>query len=136
MRRHSSRTCRVLYGLTALVTVWCLGCAAFDPLLDGLFGPQVGAGMLCASDNSSYLPSATTLSTAREDAPEATAAPADGSAPPSGLVCGCQSCYAPAPALFAVAPDPPPSPRALVFEPSAPASIEREPLVPPPQRTL
>ena len=126
----------MLYGLTALVTVWCLGCAAFDPLLDALLGSRPGMGMRCASDGGSDVPTAATLNMAREDSLQVRADPSEGSEQTDGVVCGCQSCYAPAPALLPVALDPLPPPAALVFEPSAPASIEREPLVPPPQRPL
>ena len=136
MRRRFSRLGRVLHALTALVTVWCLGCAAFDPLLDGLLGSRVGTGMLCASDSLRDVPTAATLDLAREDGAQAVAAPAEGSVPRAGVVCGCQSCYATAPVLLAVAPDPLLPPSAPLFEPSLPTSIEREPLVPPPQRPL
>lgn len=51
-----------------------------------------------------------------------------------GATCDCGSCHAPAPSALAVTP----SPLSLPHQPSAdvgtPPSIERAPLVPPPQR--
>jgi len=45
-----SRLTRTLRSLTALVTVWCLGCGAFDPLIASLFPGADGPMMVCASE--------------------------------------------------------------------------------------
>ena len=50
-----------------------------------------------------------------------------------GAICDCQSCLAPAPAAIAVALASPPAPDVPIIRFAAPHSIERAPLVPPPQ---
>jgi len=48
MRRPSHLT-RAIRSLTAFLTVWCLGCSAFDQLVACLM-PTAGPTMVCASD--------------------------------------------------------------------------------------
>ena len=50
-----------------------------------------------------------------------------------GASCDCGTCHAPAPAALASAPPPSLVPQQPAAEPSLPPSIERAPLVPPPQ---
>ena len=127
--RHRSRLIRLLLGLTALATVWCLGCGAFDPVLTALF-PGAGATMVCASEASASgaiaksagnTGSAVVALTASHDAGSATS-------------CGCDSCHAPAPSQLAVVAPTPILPHPPASEPTTPPSIGRAPLVPPPQR--
>src|SRR4051794_11193270 len=93
--RHPSRSIRLLRGFTALVTVWCLGCSAFDPLIASLFhggGPR----MMRAGEGSATVQSATqdyasvgNLATERHVS--------------DGTDCGCGSCNAPAPTGVVIA---------------------------------
>jgi hypothetical protein len=50
-----------------------------------------------------------------------------------GASCDCGSCHAPAPSALASAQPPSPVPQQPASEPSLPPSVERAPLVPPPQ---
>ena len=62
---------------TGLVTVWCLGCSGYEPLLNALLG--TGAVMTCASEMSdgAELPDGTSLvAAATETAPVANPPPA------------------------------------------------------------
>ena len=133
MRRQPSLVTRLFRALTALVTVWCLGCSGFEPLVSGLLGANVG-GMTCGGESSAprSLPSAGGAGVATQ---ASIGGPADAHGD-RGYDCGCQSCHA-AEAQLAAMPQ-----RAGVAVPPAPAaverhlSIEREPLVPPPQLAL
>src|SRR5690242_15937945 len=97
VRRPPSRTARLLRLLTAFVTVWCLGCSAFDPIVERLSGVASASGMSCG-DEMTPAP-----------APHGTrsvAASADGAHRAAGYDCGCQSCHAVA--VLRVAVDAPP----------------------------
>jgi len=122
-----SRLTRTLGCLTALLTVWCLGCSAFDPLIASLF-PESGRMMVCAGDAP-----VSAIQTATQDEQAASIAAADSDG--DGAACDCGSCYAPAPAALAVASPPGPLPQQPAAEPGLPPSFERAPLVPPPQRS-
>jgi hypothetical protein len=126
--RRPSRLVRFLLGLTALATVWCLGCSAFDPLLAVLF-PAAGPTMVCASEGSA----SNTMTQPVADGGSAVVAPAshDGGGAAS---CGCESCHAPVPTQLAVVVPTPSLPHHPMGEPGIPPSIDRTPLVPPPQR--
>lgn len=147
MPRPPSTLTRALRALVALVTVWCLGCSAFEPLLDHLVGVSGGVGMVCASDAGAgerlAVPPAPSESNGAQaaglSAPSRTsvAAPSDAPAGQQAYECGCQSCHAVQLAIAGVAPSPPAAPERLqVLEPVTPSSVSREPLVPPPQRAL
>jgi hypothetical protein len=124
MRRPSLVT-RVLRSLTALVTVWCLGCSAFDPLIASLF-PGDGPMMVCASEGPrSVQPGATNESSVSAPAPDRGAS--------DGTSCGCASCTAPAPTGFAVAAPAQALPQQPATDAISPSSVARTPLVPPPQ---
>jgi hypothetical protein len=126
--RRSSLVIRFLLGLTALATVWCLGCSAFDPLLAALF-PGAGATMVCASEGSG----SSTLTRPVTDGGSGVIAAAshEGAAATS---CGCESCHAPVPTQLAAVVPALPLPHQPLGEPGVPPSIDRTPLVPPPQR--
>lgn len=126
--RRPSRLIRLLLGLTALATAWCLGCDAFDPLLAALF-PEGGATMVCASDG----PASASVAQAGVGGGSAVAAPASHNGG-TAASCGCESCHAPVPTQLAVVVPAPSLPHQSVGEPGIPPSIDRTPLVPPPQR--
>ena len=117
---------RASRALTALLTVWCLGCSAFDPIIAHLAG--IDAGMICGADD---IGTGSVVSTGA-DGETATVVPVDGHGE-SQVVCDCQSCAAPAPALVADAADPSPAPGTDAADRVTPPGLDREPLVPPPQ---
>lgn len=123
--RRPSRSTRLLRSLTALVTVWCLGCSAFDPLITSLI-PGGSRMMVCASEGPETVQSVTQHHAS-------ISAPADRDAG-DGATCGCGSCNAPAPTGFVVAAPPRPVPHQAIADPLTPPSVARTPLVPPPQR--
>jgi hypothetical protein len=128
--RRPSRLTRAIGCFTALLTVWCLGCSAFDVLLSSLL-PNAGPTMVCASEG----PVASGISqpmTERHSSAVMATTDQDGG---NGTDCGCGSCHAPVPTQLAIVnPSPPVS-----AQPADPPRIvpdpPRAPLVPPPQRT-
>jgi hypothetical protein len=122
-----SPSARILRSLTALATVWCLGCDAFDPLIATLFPAAAGSMMVCASE----VPAAG-ASLHDEDGGVASVREIVDQAD-RGTSCDCGSCYAPAPTVFASAQPPIPLPQQPAPEPSLAPSFDRAPLVPPPQ---
>lgn len=140
MRTVPSLVTRVARAVIALITVWCLGCSAFDPVIEQLLGR--GAGMACMNADGSD----TGRATSSAESSRTVASPragADGSTRTlvtaqdrSGDACGCQSCNAASPEPLVV-----PSrliglPQQHAAEPHALLGVGREPLVPPPQRAL
>ena len=117
---------RASRALTALLTVWCLGCSAFDPIIAQLAG--LNAGMICGADD---IGTGVVLSTGA-DGETATVGQIDENGE-SPVVCDCQSCAAPAPALAADAAEPSPAPGTDAADRVTPPGLDREPLVPPPQ---
>jgi len=111
--------------ITAVITVWCLGCSALDPLIASLFARPGSVFMTCGSEDASFAETNETEPRTVRDA-----ATDEGT---NGMTCGCQTCYAPAPAALATAPALPAAPDDPVSRYSAPLSVERAPLVPPPQ---
>jgi hypothetical protein len=138
MLRPPSTLTRALRALVALVTVWCLGCSAFEPLLDHLAGAPAGSEMICASDTGIGERVEGSLPSAVPDAGlQARLTSSDVPAESHAYECGCQSCHAVQLAFVAVAPATPALPARLqTLEPTTPPSVSREPLVPPPQRDL
>jgi hypothetical protein len=126
--RRPSRLIRFLLGLTAFATVWCLGCSAFDPLIAALF-PGAGATMVCASEG----PASSAM--VQPDASGASAVVSPASHDGGGAAsCGCESCHAPSPTQFAAVAPAPVLPHQPLGDPGIPPSVDRTPLVPPPQR--
>jgi len=136
MRPFSSPLTRALRTLTALITVWCLGCSSFEPLLARLLGSAAGPGMVCASEVGTEGAMRPSASAAAKDVSTVSVGASDEATSARGFACDCQGCYAPSPALPAVALDPLAAPGQSHSDPTAPLSIEREPLVPPPQSAL
>lgn len=119
----------------ALVTVWCLGCGAFEPLVAGLTRATT-AGMDCGSDQ--------TAGSSLRQVGSAAAAEGTGSSQIQAVVaadqheqgsysCSCQYCYSVSPAAISLALQPASSPEAIFQTVAFFESVKREPLVPPPQ---
>ena len=131
MRRPSRfvRTGRVLVGL---ITLWCLGCSSYEPLLSALLGGKATTMMVCDADMTPPTASDASTTADRDHAGGTVSA----AATDRGFDCGCGgSCHAPSPAFAAIA-----APLSRVAsvdqqQPSEPLSIARTPLLPPPELT-
>jgi hypothetical protein len=132
MLRGPSFALRIVRSLTALITVWCLGCSSYEPMLSAFLGSGAAATMAC--DGSGGMD---------DTSPVVLSAPADSTkgpqvSPPSEgaqcmIACSCQSCQSASPNPLGVA-------SIRLSPPSLPlssfmsfASVVREPLVPPPE---
>src|SRR5258708_29980662 len=89
---HHRPTVLILAGraLTALITVWCLGCSAYEPLLDSLVGSGASAQMSCG-------PKMGVMKTALESQGGGSGSALPDSSAQAGYVCGCGSCHSVAP---------------------------------------
>jgi hypothetical protein len=131
--RSPSLLTRTLRVLTAIVTVACLNCSAWEGLLDGRLGAASGA-MDCASSTASDGSWTQTAVGSASTAINTLTAPFDEF--PDGLSCNCSGCHAPSPAfLTMVVAAPRPEP-VLVRATAMLVSVERQPLVPPPVAAL
>ncbi len=128
MPMKTGRLTPALRVLTALVTVWCLGCSSFEVMIGALSGSAAtGSMMTCDPGNS--VQAALDQSTTTTPAIQSSSSTAR-----SAYDCGCQSCHAPSPLLQT-----PTTLASTVAWPanifsSRPTSVEPEPLIPPPQR--
>ena len=131
----ASRTlaARILHAAVGLTTVWCLGCCAFEPLLGSVLGSEQSMVARCSADDDTSGP---TVAASSGDYTATVSAVASGSDPVQALACVCLSCFAPVPAASNVAVIAAPVPRQPSVEPTTPASVDRKPLVPPPQTAL
>ena len=118
----------------ALITVWCLGCEAFESLAASANLTST-SGMKCGSDQIG--PAVASMS-------EPMAAKGGGSTydqtvsalddnDPGSYSCSCSSCYSVSPVTIAFALSPAPAPEAILTSAPLFESVKREPLVPPPQ---
>ena len=125
-----SPSLRLIWAATTLITVWCLGCTAFDPLLAQFGG---SATMACASVSSEQQPLGAAVSGISADmsASAVTAAP---SAAATDIGCSCQSCHAAQSMPHEQRIVTQPTPRIDGPQPASPATVTRSPLLPPPER--
>ena len=124
MARRLTLCRRLSSAVIGLLTVWCLGCSGYDPLLAALLGDDVPA-MTCASE----INGATDVSNATVGQ-SAIASAADSD---RGTDCGCGSCHAPSPQLIALTQPVAPLPtlhRRVAEDAPTPS---RTPLLPPPK---
>jgi len=128
MRRPSHLT-RAMRSLTAFLTVWCLGCSAFDQLVACLM-PTAGPTMVCASDGTRA--DGTVRAGTEGHTSAVMAAAHEGSV--TGADCDCGSCHAPAPTQLVIASPNPPVSDQPAADPGVAPNTTRTPLVPPPQR--
>lgn len=128
---------RLAYALTVLLTVWCLGCEAYEPLLAGLIGdrlPMPAQGMMMTERATGALDTAAIGGT--ESASQLSTAALYGQGERSGLACGCQSCFVSSmPQTVTILSLVPfyPTPG---FTPADVITVSHQPLVPPPQLGL
>jgi len=128
MPRPSHLT-RAIRCFTALLTVWCLGCSAFDELLACLV-PGAGPTMVCASEGTTV---SGTLQAGTERQGSAIMATADQDTG-GATDCDCGSCHAPAPTQLVIANPNPPLHHQPADGPGIAPTTTKAPLVPPPQR--
>jgi hypothetical protein len=108
------------------MTVWCTGCAGFEPLMSVAVGGE--AAMVCASGMEGSAASA-----AADEKAGSVITVASGMH--EGFSCGCVSCHAVTPVVAtaaSVADAMTDNDEASLM---APASVNNAPLIPPPQRT-
>jgi hypothetical protein len=118
----------------ALVTVWCLGCGAFEPLVANLTGATI-SGMNCGSEQTTPSPPLEVGSGAAAEgigSSEVQAVVAvDGHE--QGYSCGCESCCSVSPTRISFALPHAAAPEVIQETVAFFESTKREPLVPPPQ---
>jgi len=123
MLGRPSLSTRVTRALVAVITVWCLGCAGYEPLLDSLHGD--GTAMSCGE---------MTVSGGTAGVEQSMPAVSAVSASHDAFDCGCgQGCHASSPAVQATHPVRSAIPALAALERSAPPSVTRTPLLPPPE---
>jgi hypothetical protein len=121
--RTPSTVFRASSAFTALLTAWCLGCSAFEPLLGALNATPLAQEMTCQS--------------AAQDgqAPVGIVEVAPG-ADQGGLACGCEYCAAVSLPVFSLSFVTSPLPLVTVSDAPELVGIEPTPLVPPPLTTV
>ena len=134
MLRRTSLSFRVTRALIAPLTVWCLGCSGFDPIVDALAGGAAGSGMKCEAveraDVTSLPTFGTDTATAAESSEESVRAADD-----AGFDCGCgQACHGASPVEIHAAPDVRAALRVASVDSEEPPAVVHAPLLPPPQR--
>lgn len=130
MMRGPSTLLRALRAMTAVITVWCIGCSGFEPLLDAALGTG-STVMTCGGDAS--VMGAPEPSSTEESAANATIAPAADAH--HGFDCGCGSCHSASPSTWALQTTPHVAPATAFTRIIALVSVVRTPLLPPPQIT-
>lgn len=114
----------LVHYFTALSAVWCLGCCAFDPIVDAMFGANA-AVVSCES--------AMRQSGADGTGSHSAALALDESGTRDGVVCGCTSCVSVTPSPLARIAQRLPTPAAEPLVLVAPLSVARTPIAPPPE---
>jgi hypothetical protein len=119
--------------LVAVVTVWCLGCGAFEPLL-GLLTDGAATGMNCGSEQArGSVPLKGATAAGEQGGTGQTQIVASLGQHEQGVSCACGSCYSVSPLTLSLALEPVPTPHAISGTVPFFESVKREPLVPPPQ---
>lgn len=131
MYRRTSPLLRAARALIGLVTIWCLGCSGYEPLLGALLGPGAGSMMACDTGMTMGTPdTASSMSSAVNGGELGVSALG---AVGHGFDCDCGSCHAPSPTHATAAAPESSVPAIAQREPSEPASVSRSPLLPPPE---
>ncbi|MDQ6610895.1 MAG: hypothetical protein M3Y64_00560 [Gemmatimonadota bacterium] len=136
MNRQPSLLLRATRALVGLVTVWCLGCVGYEPIVDSLRGASASTIMDCASMSAGEMVGGSQPTQTMQEAlslqPTISEAPVNGA-----FDCGCGGfCHAVSITYNAVAVSPLNVLKQLQQQPAEPASVSRAPLLPPPQRVV
>jgi hypothetical protein len=135
MFRPTSLTIRATRALVALITVWCLGCSGFEPLVDALFDRVAGSGMTCGPGGADAGETGGMAATDSPLTPGITSVLAQADDHRS-FDCGCgQSCHGVSPMVWRDTTRPAPLPQVASADASQPPNVVRAPLLPPPERT-
>ena len=128
--RRPSTLLRAVRAMTAVITLWCLGCSGFEPLLDAALGSG-STVMTCGSDGGAV---GASLSASPDGSTghATVSASADGH---RGFDCGCGSCHSASPSTWALQSSPHVAPTMSFAHVGELLSVVRAPLLPPPQRT-
>jgi hypothetical protein len=114
---------RLTRSVFGLFTIWCLGCASFDSLIQQLVSGGASQSGSCMTTNESPRQPLT-----------GSAVVADATADQRAIDgCGCTQCVGVETAVPSLAPTPQPTPDTFAEVLGAPLSDNSEPLVPPPQ---
>jgi len=114
---------RFARAVVGFVTLWCIGCSSYEPLVGSLLG-EAGV-MTCEGAMGVTAPSASQTSAMP------TVSAASGA---HDFDCGCGgSCHAPSPLFANVRAVHAPAPVVLAWAPATPRSVFRAPLLPPPE---
>lgn len=130
MTRRPSPLTRVTSMLTALATVWSLGCCGFEPLIEQLFVSEAGAVMSCADGSSGD--AVTVAPSAQAQAAVATMSASSQASSPDAT-CNCDNCQAPSPSLAMASVARALAPAVFAADVALTPSVPCAPLVPPPQ---
>lgn len=132
MNRRPSLLLRLTRAFVGFVTVWCLGCFAYEPIVDSLRGSGVVSTMDCGARQALESGQVASVSVgAAIAATSVSATPCE-----SGFDCGCGGiCHAVSLSYQALTVAQMTVPVEAHDLPTEPASVTRSPLLPPPQRT-
>lgn len=128
--RRPSTLLRAVRAMTAVITLWCLGCSGFEPLLDAALGSG-STVMTCGSDGGA----AGTSMAASPDGSTGNATVSAAVDSHRGFDCGCGSCHSASPSTWALQATPHVAPTVSFALAGELLSVVRAPLLPPPQRT-
>ena len=128
--RRPNTLLRAIRAMTAVITLWCLGCSGFEPLLGAAFGLDSSV-MTCASDGGSM--GASMAPSSNGSTGHATVSAAVDAH--HGFDCGCGSCHSASPSTLAIQSIPQSAPTTASARIGELLSVVRAPLLPPPQRT-
>lgn len=132
--RRPSTLLRLTRAIVGLVTVWCLGCSSYESILTSLFGAERGALMTCGGESSATSPRAAPTIAGSAAAHARSVGTVSAVNESGGFDCGCGgSCHAPSPGSPTVSAPKAAIPIAVEFAPTAPESVTRAPLLPPPE---
>ena len=130
MPTRASSLVRALRALTAVITVWCTGCSAFEPVLNTMLGSSI-VTMSCASAQRDTMPGmAMTAAGAEGNGSSVAAAGED----VKSVDCGCGSCHAVAISHQVVAQVAAPRPQGAHADLPSLVSAEPSAMRPPPNR--
>jgi hypothetical protein len=114
---------RLLRGALAVLTMWCVGCSSFEPMLESWLTDETSALATYMGEESGSASAPTDASIVLNSA-----------SPPAAQVgCGCTDCIAEEPAVPGLANAAHATPEAPFPTPAAFSGIGREPQVPPPR---
>jgi len=128
--RRTSLPVRFSRALVGFVTLWCLGCSSYEPLLGSLLGFDA-VGMRCdGGARRAGVDQGISAATSEKPASVAISAPTDA----RDFDCGCGgSCHAPSPTMPVRPVKSELVARASDWRVEKPASVSRTPLLPPPE---